>query len=109
MWVLLRCPLCRVRGNYNGRGLCSCRRAYLLHSFAGRTVEVPQDTFRWTPDQNGEFIAAYDDGAQEHGRWEPLPSGVYMIPDGRRRRVVRDTTDRRKPADFGFRRNDGGV
>jgi hypothetical protein len=87
VWVLLRCPSCRVRANYNGRGLCSCRRAYLLHSFAGRTVELPDHAFRGTPDPSGEFIAVYDDQIEEAGYWQPMAAGVYTVPDGRRRRV----------------------
>lgn len=93
MWVLLRCPRCHVRGNFNGRGRCSCRRAYLLHSFAGRTVTVPDHTFRWIPDVDGDNVALYDDGYEEPGKWVPLEAGTYTIRDGRERHFAR------KPAD----------
>lgn len=88
MWVLLRCPGCHVRQNFNGRGACHCG-AYLLHSFHGRRVMVPRRAVRWIPDLDGAFECVYDDGTEEPGRWEPIEPGLYQLPDGRTRRIAK--------------------
>lgn len=85
MWMLLRCPVCHVRAYYNGRGQCSCRRAYLIHSFSGRKLDVPPNAYRWTPEPSGEYTAVYDSDTKESGSWRPIDAGLHQRPDARRR------------------------